>query len=158
MSAGPTIAPARPGDVVALWPLVTAYFAHMGFETPEAEVRANLARMLDDENALVALACTPDAAVGFATATFTWSLEWGGCAELEDLYVVPDARGAGLGAALVRACEDWVRTAGGRFVWLTVTDASDTTGGLAGFYRALGYGEPERRIMLRALAPGAAND
>lgn len=42
-----------------------------------------------------------------------------GVAEL-GMFVAPDSRGKGVGSALMQACLDWVRTAGGHKVTLTV--------------------------------------
>src|SRR3954471_4712632 len=69
--------------------------------------RADYARWLD-EDALVLVARNGGRAVGYAFVTLgesdssTWQLE-GRTAELESLAVLPEARGAGVGAALLAA-------------------------------------------------------
>ena len=57
------------------------------------------------------------AALGFATLYWTWStLRAARIAVMNDLYVVPDARGTGVGEALIDACRARCRERG--MTWL----------------------------------------
>src|SRR4051794_21477012 len=59
------------------------------------------------------------AALGFATLYWTWStLRAGRVAVMNDLFVTPDARGMGVGAALIDACKERCRERGmSRLEW-----------------------------------------
>jgi GNAT superfamily N-acetyltransferase len=59
-----------------------------------------------------------------------------GCAQLIAMYVLPDARGRGLGRALVAAVEDWARREGHPRVFLNVMDGNDAARAL---YESCGY-------------------
>jgi GNAT superfamily N-acetyltransferase len=61
-----------------------------------------------------------------------------GLAEIQDLNVVPSHRRQGLGARLVAACEDIVRTAGGSEVAISV-GVTASFGPAQRLYAALGY-------------------
>lgn len=74
-------------------------------------------------------------------------IEWAEPPELQDLWVLPERRGGGIGTALVAAVEEAVaRRAGTRLV-LTVGIAND---GAVRLYRRLGYRrtrQPPRRLQ-----------
>lgn len=59
---------------------------------------------------------------------------WGGCCELEHLWVDPDVRGRGIGRALMRAAEGESIRRGCRAVVLLTHDLQ-----APGFYRSLGF-------------------
>jgi aminoglycoside 6'-N-acetyltransferase I len=74
-----------------------------------------------------------------------------GCASspvpfIEGWYVAPDARGRGVGRALVRAAEDWARAAG--FTEMGSDAEIENVDSLAA-HRALGYAEIERVVCFR---------
>jgi len=59
--------------------------------------------------------------VGFAALSFLWTLERGGrAAWLDELYVVPERRGRGIGAALLAAAVEFARVAGALAVDLEI--------------------------------------
>ena len=62
--------------------------------------------------------------IGFATVGWKWSsLRAARIAVMEDLFVVPEARGRGAADALIRACADRARDHGAPVVtWLTAHD------------------------------------
>jgi ribosomal protein S18 acetylase RimI-like enzyme len=70
------------------------------------------------------------------------------------LGVAPDRRGEGLGEALMRAAEAWVRARGMPKLQLMVRDDNKAA---LGFYEAIGYKvEPTTVLSVRLAAPAAA--
>jgi GNAT superfamily N-acetyltransferase len=112
-----------------------------------ARRRADYARWLD-EDALVLVARDGGRAVGYAFATLdesdssTWLLE-GRTAELESLAVLPEARGAGVGAALLAAVREQLRALGVRRIDLTVVEGNDDA---MRFYEREGF-RPFLRVL-----------
>lgn len=70
-------------------------------------------------------------------------------AQIHDLVVAPEARGHGIGRALVRAAEDWALSRGVDAVELTVWEFNDAARRM---YDQLGYTTQHRR--LRRVLPG----
>jgi GNAT superfamily N-acetyltransferase len=61
--------------------------------------------------------------VGFATLFWSWETTSGRVGVMNDLYVVPAARGRGVGSALINACLEWCRSHGAvRMIWQTAVD------------------------------------
>ena len=98
-----TIRPARPDDAPTLLALVRALAAYERAPDAVVATEADFERGLGTEmDALVAE--EEGAALGFALFFPTWST-WRGRPgiHLEDLFVVPEARGRGVGAVLLSA-------------------------------------------------------
>jgi ribosomal protein S18 acetylase RimI-like enzyme len=112
--AGRTIGRAVPNDLGALLPLVEAFQREAGYATGDAALRDTLARLLREESAgRVLIAREGARAVGYAALCFGYSIEFRGRdAFVDELYVVPEARGGGLGRALLRALEAEARASG----------------------------------------------
>lgn len=99
-----------------------------------------------------------DEVVGFAS----YAAAGGGRAELEDLFVLPEHMGRGIGRELVVAIEDAATTAG-----LTVIDVTANANAL-GFYEAVGFrvvgtaatagGPAPRMALVLDTAPHAGQD
>jgi ribosomal protein S18 acetylase RimI-like enzyme len=68
--------------------------------------------------------------------------------EIDALFIMEQARRQGVGQALLRAAEEWVRQAGGTTVELVVWDFNETA---RHFYEAAGYSTDFRRLR-RSLA------
>jgi len=139
-----TIRPATPADAEAWLALRRALWT----DQPEAGLRDEIVRYFAGqlrEPVAVLLACdAAGAALGMAELNLRSFAE--GCTTdpvgyLEGWYVVPGARGRGVGRALVAAAEDWARARGCReFASDTVID-NDAS---AAAHRALGFTEVER--------------
>src|SRR5262245_17021296 len=99
------IEPARPGDSPAVVELLLAQLAEHHIDTPRAGVEAAVAGVHAGPSRGRLLVIRDGARlVGVAYISFIWALEHGGLsAWLEELYVVPECRGAGLGGALLDA-------------------------------------------------------
>ena len=136
-----TVRSAKPNDVDswlrmrrALWP-----------EGSEAEHRTEIDRFLDgDARAPLEVLLAEDGVgrvVGLAELSIRWCAE--GCrtdrvAYLEGWYVVPEARGRGVGRALVAAAEDWGRKQG---CTEFASDAQEDDEASAAAHSAVGFTE-----------------
>ena len=117
------IRPLEPSDALEWRRLWRDYLEFYGTELPEAIYEASFARLTDpavaDYNGLVAL--RDNRPVGLAHYIFHrhgWRIEE--VCYLQDLYVAPEARGAGVGRALVEAVYAAADAAGRPEVyWLT---------------------------------------
>ena len=92
--------------------LLRRFFREEGFGTAAGAMRAALHSLLADPGSSVYLAWRGEQAVGVATVTTTAGLEYGLCAEIEDLYVLPEARSRGVASALIAAIAAWCRAQG----------------------------------------------
>ena len=103
---GYVIRPAEPADEAAWRSLWEGYQAFYRTAVPKAATSATWRRILDSASPIHALVAVeePSGAVGFVVYVLhagTWS-EQPRC-YLEDLFVAPDARGQGVGEALIEA-------------------------------------------------------
>ena len=101
----PTIATAEPGDRETLLALLGRQFAELGIPLPRAKLAAGVeGGLADSRRGTFFLARVDGVPVGVAYLSFQWSLEHGGpSAWLEELFVLPERRGAGIGRELLRA-------------------------------------------------------
>jgi aminoglycoside 6'-N-acetyltransferase I len=125
---------------LALWPEGLA-------ETHLHDMTAWLAR--PDAIVLVAPHSQQGRLVGFAevgTRSVADSCETSPVAYLEGWYVDPEAQRQGVGAALIRAAEDWARARGLR-EFASDTELDNLTSQRA--HTALGFSEVERAVLYR---------
>ena len=115
-------------DLADLLPLMAGYCEFYG-AAPGADSLVALSRtLLEDPDShglqLIARRRERGEAVGFATLYWSWStLRAGQIAVMNDLYVSPEARGMGVGAALIEACRVRCRERGmSRLEWRTAPD------------------------------------
>jgi GNAT superfamily N-acetyltransferase len=94
---------ARAGDSNAVVDLLGEQFREHGIELAQEQLSVAVQGMLSDAaRGGILLAYDPEP-VGVAVLAFTWTLEHGGLvAWLDELFVVPDYRGRGIGGALLR--------------------------------------------------------
>jgi GNAT superfamily N-acetyltransferase len=114
------------GDLTALLPLVRAYCDFYGvFPPDEALTAVSRALIADPEHeGIQLLARADDAAAGFATVYWSWdTLIAARIGIMHDLFVVPDARGSGIGEALIDACRAECQKHGAaKLGWQTARD------------------------------------
>jgi ribosomal protein S18 acetylase RimI-like enzyme len=128
---------AAPDEAPIVAALLGAFRDHLGYDQPDdASMRASVERIIvrDDAEYLLAGGDEPEAV---AQVRYRWSVWWS--AEdcwLEDLYVRPQARGSGLGRALVQAVIDRATARGCRRVELDVNSENPAAMAL---YRSLGF-------------------
>ncbi len=112
---------ATASNVDAFLPLLTAQYVEHAIDLP-AETLREATRVLVDEpgRGAVFVAWDPEP-VGLALVSFTWTVEHGGLvAWVEELYVVPARRGAGVGEQLLQRALGFAEDAGCRAVELEV--------------------------------------
>jgi ribosomal protein S18 acetylase RimI-like enzyme len=87
--------------------------------------------------------------VGYAVLTLGFSIEYGGRdGFIDDLYLVPSARGRGLGRRVLSFLLDEARALGIRTLHLEVATENDPA---ARLYEALGFVAAGRRLLSRDL-------
>lgn len=141
---------AGPGDAGVVAGLLCAFRDWWGYEEPtDAAMLEGVERLMDDGAAEYLLGGDP--AMGVAQLRYRFGV-WLGADDcwLEDLYVRDDARGAGLGAALVEAAVERAGARGCRRIELDVAGANTAARAL---YERLGFESPggETLLMRRRL-------
>jgi ribosomal protein S18 acetylase RimI-like enzyme len=143
--------------------LLTEFRDHMGLEWPSDNAfHAGVERLLEDPQTEYLLGSPDDDSppAGVVQLRFRHALWWASpdCT-LEDLYVRDDARGTGVGRALVEATLERARERGCRRVELDVWERNEAALSL---YRSLGFkdeGDPEtegRHLFMRCHLEGPA--
>jgi aminoglycoside 6'-N-acetyltransferase I len=135
----------------AAFRLLERFFREEGFDTPTEEMRVSLRTMLAAPNSAVFLASRGREAVGVATVTTCAGIEYGLSAELDDLYVLPQARGSGVASALIEAVCNWCSEEGATVVLVTVTPEGEANHKLLDYYQRRGFAHTGRVILERAL-------
>lgn len=122
LAEGIEIRPARIDEVEEFLPLMRAYCDFYESSPPD-EGLLEMARTLitDPSQGATFVAREGGRAVGFATLDWKWSmLKAARLGYLEDLYVLPEARGRGIADALIDVCADRCRELGmPALQWLT---------------------------------------
>ena len=135
----------------AAFRLLERFFREEGFDTPAEQMRVSLRTMLAAPDSAVFLAWRGGEAVGIATVTTSVGIEYGRSAELDDLYVLPQARGSGVASALIEAVCNWCSGEGATVVLVTVTPEGEANHRLVDYYQRRGFAHPGRVILERAL-------
>lgn len=146
----PDIRPAVVDDLGAVTALLVEQLREHAVETPSAAIGDAVRTVVaHPERGRILVAHDRDAVVGVAALSFVWPIEHGGMsAWLEELYVVPDARGRGIGTALLRAALRAASEAGAVAVDLEV-DAGH--GRAANLYAREGFRPLPRARWVRPL-------
>jgi ribosomal protein S18 acetylase RimI-like enzyme len=132
--------PANVQDIETVSTLIAAFRDWWGKDEPKLQqIRATTAKLLEDPNTelLLAAADGDQPAAGVCQLRYRLSV-WTGAEDcwLEDLYVTGEARGKGLGRALVNAAFERARARGCRRIELDVNEVN--TNAIA-FYESLGF-------------------
>ena len=141
---------AGPDDTAQLLPLIAAFFREEGIETPPEAQRRKLLAMMAAPDCHILLAKEGDQPVAFATATLTRGIEFGLAAEIEDLYVVPDARGKGLARRLMQALIAWCESQGAQEIIVVITPEGMEAIDLPAFYRRFDFRDSGRKLLYRS--------
>ncbi len=135
-------------DATAAVDLLCRFFAEEDFPTEPGVVAARVRKMLDLDTCGLFLAEQGGDAIGVATVSLEFGIEYGWWAELGDLYVLPEHRGRGHSRALVAAAEAFLKERGAAGYQVTVTPSAQDHHNLRQFYDRLGF-ESEGRLILR---------
>jgi GNAT superfamily N-acetyltransferase len=129
---------AAPEEAPAVAALLGGFRDHLGYDVPDdASILRSVERIIGRDDAEYLLAAHGDEPQAVAQVRYRWSVWWD--AEdcwLEDLYVRDDARGSGLGRALMDAVLDGAGRRGCRRVELDVNSENPAAWAL---YRSLGF-------------------
>jgi len=141
-------------DADAVASLLVAFRNHLGFDDPPDEAfLASVERIIEEPSSEYLLGASSRGAepAGVVQLRYRWSV-WRDAedCELEDLFVAPAARRAGLGRALVGAAIDRARARGCRRIAL---DTAERNEGAVALYRSFGFSdeayEGGRAMLLR---------
>jgi aminoglycoside 6'-N-acetyltransferase I len=141
------VEPVRPEGTVEAERLLTRFFLEEGFPLPPGGLAARVKQYLSLTHHALFLASESSTAVGVATVTSNFGLEYGWAAELEDLYVVPERRGRGVARLLVHAAAEWARGDGCTSLLVTVTSRGEDAHHLSAVYRRLGFSDRGRKLL-----------
>ncbi|CAN5160631.1 hypothetical protein BH10PSE7_BH10PSE7_09850 [soil metagenome] len=141
----------RGDDPRAAVALLTRFFAEEDFPTPPGLIAERTAAMLDIGVCGLFIAMEDEVAVGVATVSLDFGIEFGWSAEMGDLYVLPDWRGRGIANRLTGAIEAFLRDRGVAEYRVTVTPFGQESHDLKGYYAKLGFAGEGRLILTKVL-------
>jgi GNAT superfamily N-acetyltransferase len=146
------IRPARPGDIDSLTGLLRILFTiEEDFVFDEMRQRRGLQMMLDNDRACVLAAEAADRVIGMCSGQLTVSTAEGGPALLvEDVVVLPDWHGRGIGRRLMESLCAW---AGEQRVRRLQLLADRNNGPALDFYAKLGWQTTELICLRKRLSP-----
>ncbi|MDX2169469.1 MAG: GNAT family N-acetyltransferase [Deltaproteobacteria bacterium] len=150
MSASLVIRPASDADLAAIAALLVAQLRDHGNQLPDGALAAAATGMLTrPQRGQFLLAVEGDDVVGLAALSYLWTLERGGrAAWLDELYVVPARRGAGIGARLLAAALAAAAAAGAVAMDLEIETGHERA---AALYQRAGFESLSRTRWARAL-------
>ena len=125
---------AQPSDAGQVAALMTAFRDHIERDVPtDGEIRRTVEALLEDPNTDFLLAATGVCQLRYRLSVWTATEDcW-----LEDLYVTDEARGTGVGRALIDAAFERARGRGCKRIQL---DVAEDNGRAIDVYRAAGFG------------------
>ena len=113
-------------QVLRLLPLMRAYCDFYRVRPADAALLAMARALVADptREGVQLIASDADRDLGFATVFWSWETTTAGrVGVMNDLYVIAEARGRGVGSALINACLERCRDHGAvRMIWQTAVD------------------------------------
>ena len=138
---------ATEGDIEELAALYAEFFAEDAIDTADIDLDSNIRRMIRDSRARIWVAVHDGEIAGLASASLTYGVEFGSAAEIEDLYVTPEARGKGLARRLFETALAWSEAAGAAEILLVITPEAEAAQSLTKLYRRFGFRDSRRIVM-----------
>ena len=152
MSGTPRVWRADIEEAEAVGGLLVGFRDHLGVTWPSANAFiAGVERLIEDPNTAFLLGTPHDDSppMGVAQVRFRYGIWWAAHdALLEDLFVREDARGTGVGRALVQGVVDLARERGCRRIEL---DANEDNAAALALYRSFGFDAQDDRYGGRNL-------
>ncbi len=139
------------GDISVVADLAVRFYDEEGFDTPADQILQHAAELIVSPAALVLVALVDDKPVGMAITTTSYGLEHGLIAELEDLYVLPDARHSGVARWLIDRSRVWAAGQGCQELEVVIDHEGEARHRLAGFYARIGFVDHGRRLLSQSL-------
>jgi GNAT superfamily N-acetyltransferase len=133
--------------------LLFRFFAEEGFDADRERITTNAGTMAALETCGLFVAEDQGRAIGVATVSLEFGIEYGWWAEMGDLYVQPAYRGAGISRKLVAAVEAFLRAKGASGYQVTVTPFAAAHHDLAKFYAKAGFDDEGRVILVKTFTP-----
>lgn len=136
----------RARDEEAFLGLTRAFYAHERFDfDPAASGRMVRHLLANPQAGAVWLAWRDGCAIGYLVLTRCYSLEFGGpFVLLDEIFVLPEARGAGLGRRLLDTASQYCRDTGAGYLRLEVQKKNARS---VDIYRAYGFRTEDRFLM-----------
>ncbi|MEQ8696157.1 MAG: GNAT family N-acetyltransferase, partial [Bauldia litoralis] len=139
-------------DYDALRSLFERFYREEGFSDAAIErIEHSLRDILEREETAAFVALIGDEVIGGAAMSTTFGLETGLYAELQDLFVEPEARRRGAGSALVDACLMWAERMGCADVEIVLTAKARANQELLDWYAKRGFKDTGRALWERDL-------
>lgn len=132
--------------------LLIRFFREEQFDTPDDVIRRNAAIMAGLDNCGLFIAENAGRAIGVATISLEFGIEFGWGAEMGDLYVLPEWRGKGVSRQLVSAIEGFLAERGATIYQITLTPYAQDAHDLRKFYERLGFESEGRLILAKKLS------
>jgi GrpB-like predicted nucleotidyltransferase (UPF0157 family) len=151
--AGLRIDLVTPAGVSEATTLLDRFFREEGFPLPAEGLETRIRRYAEMPGHAVFLVHLDTGPAGVGTVVISFGLEYGWLAELEDLYVLPEARGAGVARRLVEHAARWASEQGCSAMLVTITPEGQESHDLIGFYSHLGFADRGRRMFELQLTP-----
>ena len=146
------IEPATVAHAAALLPLVSRFYEEENYPFDEDHTRRALLELLEEPSrGRVWIAADHDRIVGYFVLTLGWSLEYLGLdAFVDELYVLPEYRGRGVGTRAFAVMDKACRELGVRALHLEVERDNERAQQL---YRNMGFEGHDRFLMTKRIAP-----
>ena len=147
----PLLSPVGLADLAALERLVRAYYVEAGQIFDERRHPDALTRLVGGDALGRGWFVRLDAlTVGYIVLTWSFSIESGGLdGYIDELFLLPEVRGRGLGRRVLALAEQEARRLGLLRLYLEVEHGNSAIG----LYRRAGFVEHQRYLMSKRLAP-----
>jgi ribosomal protein S18 acetylase RimI-like enzyme len=150
---GPTLQLAKLADVDALLEMMAQFNDLEAIPWTRHEARPAVEKLVvSPQLGLVGLVVEGDTVRGYFVVTWGYDLEWyGRDAFLTELYLLPEARGRGLGREVMAQVEALASQRGARALHLVVRPENTAAVRL---YESAGFERPPRVLMSKGLTAG----
>lgn len=143
-------------DLAPAIDLLCRFFSEEGFSTEPDTITAHTRQMASLHTCGLFIAEDRGRAIGVATVSLEFGIEYGWSAEMGDLYIDPEYRGRGLSRIMIAAVESFLKERGVAGYQVTVTPHASEHD-IARYYSRLGFGSEGRVILYKKLVSSLKN-